>query len=281
MIESLPLEIILEIVSYLRNWKDVLSLKDVKNERIFKIISIREEKMFEERKISNDYVKYDLDNQINKEGEIVKITYHLPFEHLPWEYQTTKICKRAIKADYRKYEYVKNKTNEIRLFAANYHARFISGYFFFRDTIDTAFVSSFSFALKYAENQTPEMCLLAVEKNGHTLGYVKDQTEELCLQAVKNDGLSLKFVKDQTKEICIQAVKNNGFSLKFVKDQTEEICVQAVKKNGCALMFVKEQTEKICIQAVKNNAYALEYVKEQTFEICFWALYNRGDAKNI
>ncbi len=47
----------------------------------------------------------------------------------------------------------------------------------------------------------------------------EDQTHEICLEAVKRNGYSLQFVEDQTHEICIEAVKRNGYTLQYVKDQ--------------------------------------------------------------
>ena len=39
------------------------------------------------------------------------------------------------------------------------------------------------------------------------LRFVKEQTEEICLESVKKDGYALQFVKEQTREICLDAVK--------------------------------------------------------------------------
>ena len=38
------------------------------------------------------------------------------------------------------------------------------------------------YALEYVKNQTEEICLKTVKRNGHTLKYVKDQTEQICLE---------------------------------------------------------------------------------------------------
>ena len=39
-------------------------------------------------------------------------------------------------------------------------------------------------SLRGVENQTEEICLVAVKAWGYDLQYVKDQTEEICLEAV-------------------------------------------------------------------------------------------------
>lgn len=84
-------------------------------------------------------------------------------------------------------------------------------------------------------------------ENGFLLGYIDidNQTEELCKIAVQNDGYSLVHVKNQTDEICKLAVKQNGFALQHVKNQTDEICNLAVYQNGHALEHVKNKTKEI------------------------------------
>ncbi len=39
---------------------------------------------------------------------------------------------------------------------------------------------------------------------------LKEQTPELCMAAVKRDGEVLKYVKEQTPEICMAAGKKRG-----------------------------------------------------------------------
>ncbi|MBQ3423162.1 MAG: DUF4116 domain-containing protein, partial [Romboutsia sp.] len=79
--------------------------------------------------------------------------------------------------------------------------------------------------------------------------YVKEQTEELCLEAVRRNGLLLEYVREQTPKICLVAVKQNGYALKYVKEQTEELCLAAVKKNPEALQYVNDKNSKICFYA--------------------------------
>ena len=75
--------------------------------------------------------------------------------------------------------------------------------------------------------------------DGCPLQYVKEQTYELCLEAVKKNGFALQYVKEQTYELCLEAVKNNGYTSEYIKDQPYKLFLEAVKNNGCALEFVK------------------------------------------
>ena len=40
-----------------------------------------------------------------------------------------------------------------------------------------------------------EYCLMVVRENPRNLEFVKNQTPEICLEAVKRDGYSLEYVK--------------------------------------------------------------------------------------
>ena len=88
-----------------------------------------------------------------------------------------------------------------------------------------------SWGLKKVKNQTPEICLAAVKKNGLSLRYVNNQTEEMCLAAVEQAGRALIRMENQTPELCLIGVKQNWRVLRFVKEQTPEMCLAAVEKN--------------------------------------------------
>jgi hypothetical protein len=109
--------------------------------------------------------------------------------------------------------------------------------------------------------QTPEICLAAVQNDEDALEHVQNQTPEICMAAVQNDGHALVYVKEQTPEICLAAVQGNAWALQFVEEQTPEICLAAVRQNGYALMSVKEQTHEICLAAIQQDPNALQYVR--------------------
>jgi len=105
-----------------------------------------------------------------------------------------------------------------------------------------------------------------ISQNGLELEFVEEQnqTEELCILAVKQDGRALEYVEHQTEEICILAVQQDGYALEFVNEEflTEKICMIAIQQNGMALWHVKEQyqTDELCILAVQQNCYAIQHV---------------------
>ena len=83
-----------------------------------------------------------------------------------------------------------------------------------------------------------EADLYKVKQDGYALKYIEEQTPEICLAGVQNTGYALKYVKKQTPEVCLAAVKHHGMALEYVKKQTPEICLAAVQKNGWALAYV-------------------------------------------
>jgi len=98
------------------------------------------------------------------------------------------------------------------------------------------------------KNQNIELCIEAINQKYYTCDAMKEiqnQTEEMCLLAVKQNGMALQFVKNQTEQICLLAVKQNGMALQFVKNQTNEICLSAVQQNGMALQFVNDKEYKL------------------------------------
>lgn len=165
--------------------------------------------------------------------------------------------------------------------------------------------------LKDIEEQTEEICLIAVKQDGLALEYVKEQTEEICLEAVRQNGCALPYVKKQTKDICLEAVRQNSYAIQYVnykhynrtifweavkKDKSlygmalryanfygyidDEICMEAIKINVDYIQILKDRilNEELYLFVVKQNGLALEFVKEQTEEICMEAVKQNGMA---
>jgi len=108
---------------------------------------------------------------------------------------------------------------------------------------------------------------------------VYEQTEEMCLHVVKKDGLLLKHIKNQTDNIKRTALENNSHAFKYIHEQSYDDCTQAFSKNGLLLKLLHEKhfyTIKILKQAVEQNGMALKYIpfKYQTPEVCLTAIRN-------
>ena len=156
--------------------------------------------------------------------------------------QTDNICISAVQQNGNALQYVKNQTNNICISA----------------------VQQNGYAIQFIKNPSETLCKLAVMESGYVLTYIKEQqTEDICKLAIQRYSDALRFVKEQTDDICKLAVKKDGLLLQYVKNQTTEICKLAIQQNSHALQYVKEQTLELCILAVQQNSHALQYVKKQ------------------
>ena len=102
--------------------------------------------------------------------------------------------------------------------------------------------------------QTIDNCVAAVTVDGMVLRVIKpeNQTEQICLLAVKNHGYALQFVQVQTPDIIRTAVISNGFAIKFANPDllTEELLFDLVEKNHNIIYVTK------CNQAIWAKAIA-------------------------
>lgn len=158
-----------------------------------------------------------------------------------------------------------------------------------------------AYAIKYIHDQTPEICMFAVQRNGYAINFIRHQTPEICLAAVQQNGYAIKYVKELTPELCIAAVQKEGNALKYISryflnlskdnisdnnlDKLFEIYMAAIKSNIKALRYIKQSNRmfkryqcysaKLCdifMTAVQLNALSLKYIKYQTPEICMAAV---------
>jgi hypothetical protein len=90
--------------------------------------------------------------------------------------------------------------------------------------------------------------------------FMEDQTPEMCMAAVEQNGLALQYVKDQTDEICMEAVKQNGRALRNIKELSHEICGRIVS------IISPEHTKYLAsILEIKRHAAELQYIEERKF----------------
>ncbi|HWS28307.1 MAG TPA: DUF4116 domain-containing protein [Xanthomonadales bacterium] len=113
------------------------------------------------------------------------------------------------------------------------------------------------------DEQTPELCLAAVQRNGLALEYAGHKSEEICARALAQNGLALEFVGDAPTPQQIEiALRQNGLALKFLPARSAEQCLLAVQHNGMALRLLtpQEKTPAICRAALRQCGEALPYV---------------------
>ena len=64
----------------------------------------------------------------------------------------------------------------------------------------------------YHINQTPEMCMVAVEKDGMALGYIHEfsKTLKICEAAVKQNRDAVQFVPPALRDQVLQPYRDNA-----------------------------------------------------------------------
>jgi hypothetical protein len=145
------------------------------------------------------------------------------------------------------------------------------------------------FSMSCVANQTPELCIVAIE-NGGSLKYIKKEliTPELCLMAVNRLGPNIGFVPDEiiTDELRKMAIKQDFFSIMYIpqKDRTPELCEFIVRNNGYNLAMLHEchRTKDICDIAFQNNVRAFQFIPRDfiTQEICEAYINSRSEYWN-
>jgi hypothetical protein len=70
-----------------------------------------------------------------------------------------------------------------------------------------------------AITQTPELCELAVSRQGSVIALIKPefQTDALCILSVSQDGYNLRYIENQTIEICRAALASTPRCYKIIK----------------------------------------------------------------
>ena len=104
----------------------------------------------------------------------------------------------------------------------------------------------------FIEENLQEQIIELIKNDCFFIGLLREeeQTEELCKMAVQQNGLALRHVKELTDELCKLAVQQDGHLLIFVKELNIELCKLAILQKDTELVNIKEQTKKICRDAL-------------------------------
>jgi len=141
------------------------------------------------------------------------------------------------------------------------------------DGILSAAVEHNADALRYINEQTPELCLKAVGKYPKAIKYVDkamcDSVNSHCYQVLQNAAQEAtgktknenkKRVGKKTGEKAETAAKK--IDLRNATRQTESLCLEAVRQDGFQLRYVWRQTRKICLTAMRQNPEAHSYIRD-------------------
>jgi hypothetical protein len=228
------------------------------------------------RCIKEEYQTYDICLEaVKQHGGMLKYVKN----------KTYNICLEAVKNYGNAYEYVNDEylTDELIDIAINNIIYFdhiklkkllnhptLGGDHFKYNEIIEKILDNDIYALYYYENISQELiikCIIKKYNNG--LMHVVNQTYDMCMESVKKDGITLKYVKNQTIDICIEAIKQNINAIYFVKFPENDLpyipnymqdCANDIKK--CTL-----HTQKIL------NVYINEAKKSKSDDHIEYTLY--------
>ncbi len=106
-----------------------------------------------------------------------------------------------------------------------------------------------------------------IEKDIALLGSIEDQTKELCEIALRKDGLALQFIFENPEQYYDIAIEKTPLAIQFVKNQTSRLCRKAVRKNGLAIQYVKDKELSVCLLAIRQNPLSLKFIENQSEEL--------------
>jgi hypothetical protein len=156
-------------------------------------------------------------------------------------------------------------------------------------------------ALKYIQQQTPELCMTAVQQNGLAVHYVKEITDDIYLEAVKQNGNAI-FSPDELEatnliSVCYKDYTNNtyfpdkiphikDFLFTFVKDVggiTNRNQLLKLYSDTLTLNDVKNNNEfQNGLFFIKKNDYTyIIYKKETGYKENGWVFSNKVPEINI
>ena len=72
-----------------------------------------------------------------------------------------------------------------------------------------------------AEEKQRALLREGIRKHPSMLEFMPEQTPDICLAAVESDGMALRFVRHQTEAICKAAVKSNPEAARFTGQAPE------------------------------------------------------------
>lgn len=136
-------------------------------------------------------------------------------------------------------------------------------------------------SIKYVNDQTEKLCLLAVSKDAFSIRHIKNPSLEVVKEAIKTNGLVIvTSIKKEylTEDLYIEAIKRDPTIICNQNIQTYDRCLEAVKQNPCMLYYIdnKYKTNDLYITALSKDGYILKQIENKTYELCKIAVSNCG-----
>jgi hypothetical protein len=186
--------------------------------------------------------------------------------NVPEKYQTLEMCLLAVRKSYFMIYAIKKRTPE-----------------FYK-----ALVIEIPEMLNLIEEQSEEMCLLAIQRNGMVLKFVRNKiiSSKMCMAAIKQNPLAIIYVpiELQTKEMCdfvsqyyklsfvSFGMHPDDISIRLIQENsinfndcyhTDKVCLGAVQHDGMLLEHILDPSRDLILEAIKQNPKAIKFVDKK------------------
>ena len=104
--------------------------------------------------------------------------------------------------------------------------------------------------IKFIDNPSEELQLMAVGKDTHLIQYIDNQSEEVQLRAVEKDPRSIEYIKNPSEEVQLRAVEKDIYSIEYIKNPSEEIQLKIIDVNPSLIQFINNPSEEVQLKVV-------------------------------
>lgn len=134
-------------------------------------------------------------------------------------------------------------------------------------------------SLLFVENQTEEMCVVAIKKDIQAFNYSTIRNNATLFRTRSRPYFSLDKCFTYKKIIIplsekINIVTECPDAIKNIEYQTPETNMIAIKKNPELISFIIQQTEELCLEVVTQNPSLLQFCHIHTPKVLYkaWSL---------
>jgi len=194
------------------------------------------------------------------------------------------LCELSVYADPRNIEYVASNAvpnslyDKLCLFAVSSDFRMLEYCREPSDEVCRAAIKNNPRAIQYltSDQQTAELCMMAVQKNPTILNLIMVLTPELCIAAIRGNSRVMSTVRttvDFHLNICPKLVAEFGSdilddltgdmgTIECSREVREQIRIGIVRAatDGRAILYFWRQTPQLCVEAYRTSSLALDYI---------------------
>ena len=130
--------------------------------------------------------------------------------------------------------------------------------------LKTTITQPFEDRIHELENRVHELECMLVHQNGSNIQFIENQTPELCEIAIESDPMSIRFIQEQniTHRLCIKAIRLNPDCIQHI--HIKDMYGLAVSLKPSALQYIPEEHKDyiMCADAIHKDPMAIQYVPQ-------------------